>query len=64
MKLEVNNPYYNKDYETDDITMDRWLNFLENHQRGNEDIIFFTDKDSQKVISINPKNFASIEVSE
>ncbi|WP_270501068.1 hypothetical protein [Enterococcus avium] len=64
MKFEVNNPYYNKDYETDDITMDRWLNFLENHQRGNEDIIFFTDKDSQKVISINPKNFASIEVAE
>lgn len=64
MKFEVNNPYYNNDYETDDITMDRWLNFLENHQRGNEDIIFFTDKDSKKVISINPKNFASIEVSE
>ncbi|MDT2502233.1 hypothetical protein P7D95_15625 [Enterococcus avium] len=64
MKFEVNNPYYNNCYETDEITMDRWKNFLENHQRGNEDTIFFSDKNTKKVISINPKNFASIEVSE
>lgn len=64
MKFEVNNPYYNNSYETDEITMDRWMNFLENHKRGNEDTIYFTDKNTKKVISINPKNFASIEVSE
>ena len=64
MKFEVNNPYYNNSYETDEITMDRWMNFLENHQRGNEDTIYFPDKNTTKVISITPKFFASIVVCE
>lgn len=64
MEIKVNNPYFDEVYTTNELTMSRWMNFLENHKRGNEDIIYFTDKHTKKVISINPKNFASVEVSE
>lgn len=62
MKMKVNNPYFDEFYETDETTKRQWLGFLDNYQRGNEDIFFFTDKNTGKAISICPKNFASIEV--
>lgn len=64
MKIKVNNPYYDETYETEEFNIERWKNFIENKERGNEEIISFTDKESNKFVTLNPSNFSSIEVSE
>lgn len=64
MKIKVNNPYYDETYETKDINLDRWKNFIENKERGNEEIISFTDNKLNKFVTLNPSNFSSVEVSE
>lgn len=64
MKIKVDNPYHDKTYETDDINLERWKNFIGNKERGNEEIISFTDKNSKNFVTLNPSNFSSIEVSE
>lgn len=62
MKILCNNPYFDKTYFTE-RTVKEWLDFLANYQRGNEDIFIFADNE-RNVITINPKNFASVEVTE
>lgn len=62
MRIIVTNPNYVEVYETDDLTMSRWENFLFNFSNGNEMIISFTDKLSGNHITLIPGNFASIEV--
>ncbi|MGG5338534.1 hypothetical protein IGJ48_001228 [Enterococcus pernyi] len=62
IKIHVTNPYYEKTYETDGINLDRWKNFIENHD--NEEIIAFIDKLSGDYVVINPSNFASAQVTE
>ncbi|AUB52012.1 hypothetical protein GUI51_09440 [Enterococcus mundtii] len=62
LKIHVTNPYYEKTYKTDDINLDRWKNFIENHD--NEEIIAFTDKLSGDYVVINPSNFASMQATE
>ncbi|MDT2835129.1 hypothetical protein P7H70_13900 [Vagococcus carniphilus] len=64
MRIKVNNPYYDETYETEDINLERWKNFIENKERGNEEIISFTDNKSNNFVTLNPSNFSSIEVSE
>lgn len=62
MIIKVINPYYDKEYFTDDISEECWNNFLENHRRGNEEFIQFVDKKTGQTITINPAYFASVEV--
>lgn len=64
MIIKVNNPYYDKTFKTDDFDLERWKNFLENKERGNEETISFVDKEYNNFVTLNPSNFASIEVSE
>ena len=49
-------------YEVDN-TLERWMNFLENKQRGNEEF-FVAKMKSGQVITINPSNYASVTVAE
>ena len=46
-----------------DTTLERWKNFLENKQRGNEEFFVAKTKSGQ-VITINPSNYASVTVVE
>ncbi|ONN40022.1 hypothetical protein [Enterococcus mundtii] len=62
IKIHVTNPYYEKAYETDDINLDRWKNFIKYHD--NEEMIAFIDKLSGDYVVINPSNFASVQVTE
>ncbi|MGM0238490.1 hypothetical protein [Enterococcus sp. AZ103] len=62
MKIKTNNPYFDKVYETSQFTKEHWLAFLANYRRGNEDFFMFVDKNSGEIVTVNPKNFASIEV--
>lgn len=62
IKIHVTNPYFEKIYKTDDITMERWKKFIEYHD--NEEIITFVDKLSGDYVVINPSNFASVQVTE
>lgn len=64
LRIHVDNPYHEVTYKTDDLTMNIWKNFLENYERGNEDVIAFEDKLSGDYVTINPKNFASVQVAE
>ncbi|MHC5250453.1 hypothetical protein [Enterococcus sp. LJL90] len=64
MKIKTNNPYFDKTYETDEHSVSDWKVFIENYRRGNENIFVFTDITSRDLVSINPANFASVEVSE
>lgn len=61
LKIKVTNPNYEKEYIAQNNKLSNWINFLTNHQRGNEDCFSFTDV-TGKYITINPKNFASVEV--
>ena len=63
LKIKVTNPNYEKEYITRNKTLSNWINFLINHQRGNEDCFSFSDVTGKYVI-INPKNFASVEVTD
>ena len=46
-----------------DATLENWMNFLENKQRGNEEF-FVAKMKSDQVITINPSNYASVFVVE
>ena len=46
-----------------DATLERWMNFLENKQRGNGEF-FVAKMKSGQVITINPSNYASVFVVE
>ena len=46
-----------------DTTLERWMIFLENKQRGNEEF-FVAKMKSGQVITINPSNYASVTVVE
>jgi hypothetical protein len=48
-------------YFPKDLTIERWENFLENHDRGNETFIKFQEKDG-RIITINPDQWGSVEV--
>ena len=61
LKIKVNNPYYEKEYIALNKKLSNWTNFIINHQKGNEDCFSFIDV-TGKHITINPKNFASVEV--
>ena len=50
-------------YFPKDLTIERWENFLENHDRGNETFIKFQEKDG-RIITINPDQWGSVEVKE
>lgn len=63
LKINVNNPYYEKEYVALDVPLSHWINFLENHRMGNEKCFSFLDISGTYVV-VNPENFASIEVAE
>ena len=46
-----------------DTTLERWMNFLENKQRGNGEF-FVAKMKSGQVFTINPSNYASVSVVE
>ena len=48
-------------YFPKDLTLERWENFLENHNRGNETFLKFQEKDG-RIITINPSQWGSVEV--
>lgn len=48
-------------YFPKNLTLKRWENFLENHNRGNETSIKFEEKDG-RIITINPTHWGSVEV--
>ena len=60
--MQVQNPYMDETYELD-TTLERWMIFLENKQRGNEEFFIAKTKSGQ-VITINPSNYASVTVEE
>ena len=62
IRMQVQNPYMDETYELDN-TLERWMNFLENKQRGDEEF-FVAKMKSGKVITINPSNYASVTVDE
>ena len=62
IRMQVQNPYMDETYELD-TTLERWMNFLENKQRGNEEF-FVAKMKSGQVITINPSNYASVAVVE
>ena len=47
IKMQVQNPYMDETYELD-TTLENWMNFLENKQRGNEE--FFVAKIKEEKI--------------
>ena len=61
LKIKVNNPYYEKEYIALNNKLSNWTNFIINYQKDNEDFFSFIDV-TGKHITINPKNFASVEV--
>ena len=62
IKIQVQNPYMNEIYELD-TTLEKWMLFLENKKRGNEEF-FVVKMTSGQVITINPSNYASVTVVE
>lgn len=64
MEIKITNPYFEQTYETKDFDLERWKNFMENVTYGNEEIIFFTDELTGKLVTINPLNLATSEASE
>ena len=62
IRMQVQNPYMDETYELDTI-LERWMIFLENKQRGNEEFFVAKTKSGQ-VITINPSNYASVTVVE
>lgn len=62
IRMQVQNPYMDETYELD-TTLERWMIFLENKQRGNEEF-FVTKMKSGQVFTINPSNYASVSVVE
>ena len=62
IRIQVQNPYMDETYELD-TTLERWMNFLENKQRGNEEF-FVAKMKSGQVFTINPSNYASVSVVE
>ena len=48
-------------YFPKDLTIQRWENFLENHDRGYETFIKFQEKDG-RLITFNPSQWGSVEV--
>lgn len=64
MKITVNNPYHDPTYETQDLDLNTWKNFLENKRKGKEELISFVDEKTGNFVTLNLSNLASIEVSE
>lgn len=62
IRMQVQNTYIDETYELD-TTLEKWMNFLENKQRCNEEF-FVTKMKSGQVITINPSNYASVAVVE
>ena len=48
-------------YFPKDLTLRRWEQFIENQKKGNEDYLFFEEKDGRK-ITLNPSFWGSVEV--
>ena len=62
IRMQVQNPYMDEAYELYS-TLEKWMNFLENKKRGNEEF-FVAKMKSGQVITINPSNYASTTVVE
>ena len=62
IRMQVQNPQMDETYELD-TTLEKWMNFLEKKQRGNEEF-FVAKMKSGQVITINPSNYASVFVVE
>ena len=62
IRIQVQNPYMDETYELD-TTLERWMNFLENKQRGNGEF-FVAKMKSGQVFTINSSNCASVSVVE
>lgn len=60
MKINITNPYYDKDYEVVQDEM-YFLDALNNVKKGYCDFIHFEQTNGRSLI-INPSNIASIEV--
>lgn len=63
LNIHLDNPYYETTIHTKDLTAEDWKSFYKEYQKGDKDIIGFTDIEG-KFITLNPRNFASIQVSE
>ena len=63
IEIHVDNPYHETTYRTK-MTLELWKNDLENTRKGNIGFIHFHDELSNKYITINPANFASVQVRE
>ena len=62
IRMQVQNPYMDETYELD-TTLEKWMNFLENKKRGNEEFFVVIIKSCQ-VITNKPSNYASVTVVE
>lgn len=60
LKIKVFNPYYDETYKTKSFDIERWEIFLNNHERGNEEIMHFLDETTNQLVSINPAHFAQV----
>lgn len=60
IRMKVQNPYMDETYELN-TTLERWMIFLENKRRGNEEFFIAKTKSGQ-VITINPSNYAGVTV--
>ena len=70
LEIKVTNPYMDKTYLALDKTMRDWKRFIQNYYAGNEQIFDFTHaggvpgNEEMKEVTINPGNYASVEVRE
>ena len=58
IRMQVQNPYMDETYEVDN-TLERWMNFLQNKQLGNEEFCLFEIRNLKKADKIPAKEFKS-----
>ena len=63
IEIQVCNPYYDEAYTTT-MTLGEWKGYLKNIEDGNIRFIQFHDELSNEYVTINPANFASVQVRE
>ena len=63
IEIRVDNPYYDRTYLAN-MSLELWKNDLENMIDGHIGFIHFRDEYSNQYMTINPSNFASVQVKE
>lgn len=72
IEIALFNPYLDVTYRTKSFDIKRWENFLENFERGNEDVISFEpmsvstyhSMECPNIVTICPKHWAQVAVRE